>query len=33
MRGGHNDGFLFSESEWSGALGEFLDRYVGSPAR
>jgi fermentation-respiration switch protein FrsA (DUF1100 family) len=33
MRGGHNDGFLFNDPEWSRALGEFLDRYVGSPAR
>ena len=32
MRGGHNDGFLFNEPEWGRALGEFLDRYVGSPA-
>ena len=30
MRGGHNDGFLFSRETWAGALGAFLDRYVGS---
>ena len=29
MRGGHNDGFLFSRETWAGELGAFLDRYVG----
>jgi alpha-beta hydrolase superfamily lysophospholipase len=33
MRGGHNDGFLFNEAEWSRVLGEFLDRYLLSPGR
>jgi uncharacterized protein len=33
MRGGHNDGFLFSEREWTGALGEFLDRHMDAAAR
>jgi hypothetical protein len=27
MRGGHNDGFIFTQPEWVAALGAFLDRY------
>ena len=27
MRGGHNDGFIFTQSEWVAQLGAFLDRY------
>jgi hypothetical protein len=27
MRGGHNEGFVFTRPEWSGRLAEFLDRY------
>jgi uncharacterized protein len=30
MRGGHNQGFLFSDPAWVRALGAFLDRYLGS---
>lgn len=32
MRGGHNDGFLFSQDAWVRRLGDFLDRYVGGLA-
>ncbi|HEX9684476.1 MAG TPA: alpha/beta hydrolase [Burkholderiales bacterium] len=28
MRGGHNDGFVFTRPEWVAELGAFLDRYV-----
>jgi fermentation-respiration switch protein FrsA (DUF1100 family) len=28
MRGGHNDGFLFTQPEWVAALGDFLDRHA-----
>ena len=32
MRGGHNDGFLFSQEAWVREVGAFLDRYVRNPA-
>jgi len=28
MRGGHNDGFIFTQPEWVAQLGAFLDRYA-----
>jgi len=28
LRGGHNDGFIFTRPEWVAALGAFLDRHV-----
>jgi len=28
MRGGHNDGFIFTQPEWVAALGAFLDRHA-----
>lgn len=28
MRGGHNDGFIFTQPEWVAALGDFLDRHA-----
>ena len=28
MRGGHNDGFIFTRAEWVAALGAFLDRHA-----
>jgi fermentation-respiration switch protein FrsA (DUF1100 family) len=28
MRGGHNDGFIFTRPEWVAQLGAFLDRYA-----
>lgn len=28
MRGGHNDGFIFTQPEWVAELGAFLDRYA-----
>jgi fermentation-respiration switch protein FrsA (DUF1100 family) len=27
MRGGHNDGFIFTRPEWVAELGAFLDRH------
>jgi len=29
MRGGHNDGFIFTQPEWVAQLGAFLDRHAG----
>jgi uncharacterized protein len=29
MRGGHNDGFIFTRQEWVAELGSFLDRHSG----
>ena len=29
MRGGHNDGFIFSRPEWGAQLAAFLDRHAG----
>ena len=31
MRGGHNDGFIFTRQEWVAELGAFLDRYAARP--
>jgi fermentation-respiration switch protein FrsA (DUF1100 family) len=31
MRGGHNEGFLFSDPAWVRALGAFLDRHLADP--
>lgn len=28
MRGGHNDGFIFTQTEWVAQLGAFLDRHA-----
>jgi hypothetical protein len=28
MRGGHNDGFIFTQPEWVAQLGAFLDRHA-----
>jgi fermentation-respiration switch protein FrsA (DUF1100 family) len=28
MRGGHNDGFIFTRPEWVAQLGAFLDRHA-----
>ena len=28
MRGGHNDGFIFTQPEWVAELGAFLDRHA-----
>src|SRR3970282_1553876 len=28
MRGGHNDGFIFTQSEWVAELGAFLDKHT-----
>jgi len=31
MRGGHNDGFIFTRQEWVAELGAFLDHYAARP--
>ncbi len=30
MRGGHNDGFIFTRPEWGAQLAAFLDQYAGA---